>query len=54
MSLEKSVRDIDKMSTILHDEYGLHLINNKNLALGSANCYKVHCKERALEALTRP
>ena len=45
MSLEKSVLDIDKMSTILRDEYGLHCINNKNLALGSANCYKVHCKE---------
>ncbi len=45
MSLEKSVLDIDKMSTILRDEYGLHLINNKNMALGSANCYKVHCKE---------
>ena len=45
MSLEKSVLDIDKMRDILSREYGLHLIESKSLALGSANCYKVHCKE---------
>ncbi len=45
MSLEKSVLDMGKMSAILDNEYGLTLIDYKDLALGSANCYKVHCKE---------
>lgn len=45
MSLEKSVLDIDKMRDILSQEYGFHLIDSKRLALGSANCYKVCCKE---------
>ncbi|WP_026527532.1 phosphotransferase [Butyrivibrio sp. VCD2006] len=45
MALEKSVLNNEKMSLILRDEYGLHLIKNKNLALGSANCYKVQCEE---------
>ena len=45
MSLEKSVLDIDTMRDILSKEYGLHLIDSRSLALGSANCYKVHCEE---------
>ena len=45
MSLEKSVLDINKMRDILSKEYGLHLIASNSLTLGSANCYKVHCKE---------
>lgn len=45
MSLEKSVLDIDKVRGILDRDYGLHLIECKSLALGSANCYKVHCEE---------
>ena len=45
MSLEKSVLDKGKISDILRGEYGLHLLDYKCLALGSANCYKVHCEE---------
>ncbi len=45
MSLEKSVLDTDKMRAMLSDEYGLHLIKSTSLSFGSANCYKVHCKE---------
>lgn len=45
MSLEKSVLDRDKIKKILLEEYGLNLIEYKSLALGSANCYKAHCKE---------
>ena len=45
MPLEKSVLDSEKIRDILAGEYGLHLIDSKSLALGSANCHKVHCKE---------
>lgn len=45
MSLEKSVLDIDNMSAILNSEYGLHLIGCKSLSMGSANCFKIKCKE---------
>ena len=45
MSLEKSVLDNGKISDILSGEYGFHLLDCKELALGSANCYKVHCEE---------
>ena len=45
MALEKSVLDRDKISMLLQTEYGLHFIDHKKLALGSANCYKVRCEE---------
>ena len=45
MSLEKSVLDKTRMREILIDEYGLHLIDYSDMALGSANCYRAHCKE---------
>ena len=45
MSLEKSVLDLAKMREILSSEYGLQLIDYSDLSLGSANCYRVHCKE---------
>ena len=45
MSLEKSVLDIDKIRGLLNSEYGLELLDCISLELGSANCYKVHCKE---------
>lgn len=45
MSLEKSVLDIDKIRGLLNSEYGLELLDCIILELGSANCYKVHCKE---------
>ena len=45
MSLEKSVLDIAKIRGLLSSEYGLELLDCISLELGSANCYKVHCKE---------
>lgn len=45
MPLEKSVLDVEKISAILKNEYGLHLVGCKRLAAGSANCFKVACKE---------
>ena len=45
MSLEKSVLNKDKISALLSNEYGLTLIDCVNLAFGSANCYKILCKE---------
>lgn len=45
MPLEKSVLDVEKISAILENEYGLHLVCCERLAAGSANCFKVTCKE---------
>jgi len=45
MSLEKSILDINKINSILSSEYELHLIDCRKLALGSANCFKIKCKE---------
>ena len=45
MALERSVLNEDSIRAILGNEYGLGLIEKSNLALGSANCYKVHCEE---------
>lgn len=45
MPLEKSVLDVEKISAILENEYGLHLVGCERLAAGSANCFKVTCKE---------
>ena len=45
MALERSVLNEDSIRTILRTEYGLHLIGQKKLSLGSANCYKVLCEE---------
>ena len=45
MPLEKSVLDVEKISAILKNEYGLHLVGCERLAAGSANCFKVTCKE---------
>ena len=45
MPLEKSVLDVEKISAILKNEYELHLVGCERLAAGSANCFKVTCKE---------
>ena len=45
MAIEKSVFDQDKMQTFLLQEYGFNLIESRHLPLGTANCYKVSCKE---------
>ena len=45
MALEKSVLNTDEMMALLLTEYGLHFIDRKKLALGSANCFKVRCEE---------
>ncbi len=45
MALEKSVLNTDEMMALLQTEYGLHFIDRKKLALGSANCFKVRCEE---------
>ncbi len=45
MSLEKSVLDTEKISAIVGGEYGIELVDYNSLSLGSANCYKIHCKE---------
>ena len=45
MLIEKSVFDKDNMQTFLLHEYDLHLIESRHLPFGSANCYKVICRE---------
>lgn len=45
MALEKSVLDEAELRDILANAYGLHLVEPKRLALGSANCYKARCDE---------
>ncbi|WP_022763407.1 phosphotransferase [Butyrivibrio sp. AD3002] len=45
MAIEKSVFNQGKMQMFLLQEYGLHLTESQHLSMGTANCYKVSCKE---------
>ena len=45
MPIEKSVFDQDKMQTFLLQEYGFRMTKSQHLPMGTANCYKVSCKE---------
>ena len=45
MAIEKSIFDGEKMQALLSQEYGLHLEESRHLQFGTANCYKVRCKE---------
>ena len=45
MSIEKSVFDQDKMQAFLLREYGFHLDEMRHLPFGTANCYKISCRE---------
>ena len=45
MSLEKSIFDQDKMQAFLLEEYGFHLNECRHLPMGTANCYKIVCRE---------
>ena len=45
MALEKSSLNRETMRSLLLSEYGFRLIEESPLSLGSANCFKIRCKE---------
>ena len=45
MALEKSGLTGDAMRNLLASEFGFHLIESNPLSFGSANCFKIRCKE---------
>ena len=45
MALEKSSLNREMMRSLLLSEYGFRLIEESPLSLGSANCFKIRCKE---------
>ena len=45
MSLEKTALSKENMERLLLDEYGLHLIEETRLSQGTANCFRIHCRE---------
>lgn len=45
MALEESVLNEQAITSILLNEYGLHLVDVHIVSFGTANCYKVTCSE---------
>ena len=45
MAIEKSVFDKEKIGSFLLREYGFHMTECHHLPFGTANCYKISCKE---------